>query len=99
MWGGAIGEERAVGKISISTPNPFEWVELVLYTAEIPKKGFNGAIFGVPNQQHIEANFGSREAVVEAVWKRLITLPLFPDLTDAQQDTIVAAIRSYNGGL
>lgn len=34
--------------------------------------------------------------VTESVWKKLITLPLFPDLTDEQQDMIVDTIRSYN---
>jgi len=33
--------------------------------------------------------------VTESVWKRLITLPLFPDLTDEQQDMIVDIISSY----
>ncbi len=33
--------------------------------------------------------------VTESVWKKLITLPLFPDLTDEQQDLIVDTIRSY----
>lgn len=34
--------------------------------------------------------------VTESVWKRLITLPLFPDLTDEQQDMIVETIRTFN---
>jgi len=33
--------------------------------------------------------------VVESIWKRLITLPLFPDLTDDQQDYVVASIKNY----
>ena len=33
--------------------------------------------------------------VTEEVWRRLITLPLFPDLSDEDQLRIVAAIRSY----
>ena len=33
--------------------------------------------------------------VAEGVWKRLITLPLFPDLTDEQQDLVVSSIKSY----
>ena len=33
--------------------------------------------------------------VAETVWKRLITLPLFPDLTDEQQDLVVSSIKSY----
>jgi perosamine synthetase len=36
--------------------------------------------------------------VAETVWKRLITLPLFPDLTDEQQDHIVASIKNYRTG-
>lgn len=35
--------------------------------------------------------------VTEEVWKRLITLPLFPDLTDDHQDHIVASIREFKG--
>ena len=33
--------------------------------------------------------------VTESVWKRLITLPLYPDLTDKQQDMIIGAIKGY----
>jgi len=38
-------------------------------------------------------------SVAESVWKRLITLPLFPDLTDEQQEMIIEAIRSYKPDL
>ncbi len=33
--------------------------------------------------------------VTEKVWKRLVTLPLYPDLTDEQQDHIIQSIRAY----
>ena len=33
--------------------------------------------------------------VAHSVWKQLLTLPLFPDLTDQQQDRIIEAIRSF----
>lgn len=33
--------------------------------------------------------------VAEKVWKRLVTLPLFPDLTEKEQDSIVGAIEGY----
>ncbi len=33
--------------------------------------------------------------VAESVWKKVLTLPLFPDLTDAQLGTVVEAIRDY----
>ncbi|MEO0248227.1 MAG: DegT/DnrJ/EryC1/StrS aminotransferase family protein [candidate division WOR-3 bacterium] len=36
--------------------------------------------------------------VAESVWKRLITLPLFPDLTDEELQSILTAIRRYPGG-
>ena len=33
--------------------------------------------------------------ITESVWKKIITLPLFPDLTEDQQDYIVATIKQY----
>jgi perosamine synthetase len=33
--------------------------------------------------------------VAESVWKKIVTLPLFPDLTDLQIDKIVNAVRSF----
>lgn len=33
--------------------------------------------------------------VAETVWKRLVTLPLFADLTDDEQDSIIGAIEEY----
>jgi perosamine synthetase len=33
--------------------------------------------------------------VAEEVWKRLVTLPLYPDLTESEQDSVVAAIKEY----
>lgn len=33
--------------------------------------------------------------VTEAVWPRLVTLPLFPDLTDAEQAQVIEAVRSF----
>lgn len=33
--------------------------------------------------------------VTESVWRRLTTLPLFPDLTDDQQDMVINAIQNY----
>ena len=33
--------------------------------------------------------------VTERVWSRLVTLPLFPDLTDVEADTVIDAVSSY----
>ena len=33
--------------------------------------------------------------VTERVWKQLLTLPLFPDLTDEQAGTVIGSIREF----
>jgi perosamine synthetase len=33
--------------------------------------------------------------VTEEVWLRVVTLPLFPDLSDADQDRVIAAVRDF----
>ena len=35
--------------------------------------------------------------VTEQVWQRLVTLPLFPDLTDAQVDCVIETVRAFAG--
>ena len=50
----------------------------------------------IPN--HLYAMYKSyyrKLPVTEAVWKRIVTLPLFPDLTADQIDYIVATIRAF----
>lgn len=36
--------------------------------------------------------------VAETVWRRLVTLPLYPDLSDSDQDHIVESIVAYRAG-
>lgn len=36
--------------------------------------------------------------VAEEVWKTMVTLPLFPDLTDAEVDYVVQALRDFDRG-
>lgn len=33
--------------------------------------------------------------VTETIWPRLVTLPLFPDLTESEQDRVIDAVRSF----
>jgi dTDP-4-amino-4,6-dideoxygalactose transaminase len=33
--------------------------------------------------------------VTEEVWQRVLTLPLFPDLSEADQDRVIAALRDF----
>ncbi len=51
----------------------------------------------IPNHLYpIYAPFATQPLpVTESVWRRIVTLPLFPDLTDEQQDAVVTALRSY----
>jgi len=41
--------------------------------------------------------FGERQPlpVTDAAWRELVTLPLFPDMTEAQQDRVIAAVRGF----
>ena len=36
--------------------------------------------------------------VTERVWRTLVTLPLFPDMTQAEQEQVIAAVRSFRPG-
>ena len=63
----------------------------------LKEKGISTGVHYIPNhfyrmyQPYVKGSL----PVVEAVWRRLITLPLFPDLTDEQQNMIVEEIRNY----
>ena len=37
--------------------------------------------------------------VVEEVWRHIVTLPLFPDLTDQEQDQVIDALLAYSPSL
>ena len=41
--------------------------------------------------------FGPRQPlpVTDRVWKTLVTLPLYPDMTQAEQEQVIAAVRSF----
>ena len=49
-----------------------------------------------PNH-HYDMYEGARgeTVVADKVWKRILTLPLFPDLTFAQQDRIIEVIKRF----
>ena len=36
--------------------------------------------------------------VTERVWQTMVTLPLFPDLTDGEQEQVIAAVKSFEPG-
>lgn len=44
-------------------------------------------------------NLRTQTPVADAVWKTLLTLPLYPDMTDADVARVIAAIREFGDGL
>ena len=63
----------------------------------LKERGISTGMHYIPNHLYgmYRPYVKSALPVAEAVWKRLVTLPLFPDLTDCEQDSVVAAIREY----
>jgi perosamine synthetase len=60
-------------------------------------KNISTGMHYIPNHlyQLYKPYLNSPLPVTDSVWKRLITLPLFPDLTDDEQEVIVNTIRNF----
>lgn len=78
----------------IKVDNPTDRDPLMSYLKE---RGISTGMHYIPNHLYemYRPYVSEPLPVAESVWRRLITLPLFPDLTDDEQDMIVDAIRSY----
>jgi perosamine synthetase len=60
------------------------------------EKGISTGVHYIPNHLYdIYKDFRVSLPVAEKIWKKLITLPLFPDLTAKDQDKVINAIRSF----
>ena len=67
--------------------------KLITYLAE---KGISAGVHYVPNHLYkIYQPYYRRLPVVESIWKRLVTLPLFPDLKDEEVDYIIEKIWKF----
>ena len=42
--------------------------------------------------------YTTRLPVAEDVWQRILSIPLYPDLTESQQDRVIAAVRAFAQG-
>ena len=52
-----------------------------------------------PNHLYkIFRSYTTRLPVAEAVWQRILSIPLYPKLADEQQDRVIAAVRAYAEG-
>ncbi len=59
-------------------------------------RGISSGVHYIPNNFYdIYKPYGRETPVAWDVWQRLLTLPLYPDLQDAEQDHVVAAIREF----
>jgi perosamine synthetase len=66
--------------------------------AFLKEKGISTSVHYYPNHLYeIYKPYRRHLPVTESVWKRVLTLPLFPDLTEQQQDYIISSIREFFG--
>ena len=67
--------------------------ELILYLAE---KGISAGVHYIPNHLYrMYKPYYRKLPVTETVWKKLVTLPLFPDLTEEQIEQVIQAVRGF----
>ncbi len=59
-------------------------------------KGISTGVHYIPNNHYeMYRKFRGATPVCDAVWKRLLTLPLFPDLSDEEADRVAAAVVAH----
>jgi perosamine synthetase len=62
----------------------------------LQKKGISTGVHYIPNNHYqMYKNCRGQTPVCEEVWTKLLTLPLFPDLTDYEVDMIVEKVRGF----
>ncbi|MFH1486144.1 MAG: DegT/DnrJ/EryC1/StrS family aminotransferase, partial [Chloroflexota bacterium] len=70
------------------------------FTAFLQQKGIATSMHYIPN--HLYAMYEPYRVslpVTESVWKRIVTMPLFPDLTNEQVDYIIECVRQFGSRL
>lgn len=59
-------------------------------------KGISTGVHYIPNYHYkMYREYRADCPVAEKVWKRLLTLPLYPDLSDVDSDSIIKAIKEF----
>ena len=62
----------------------------------LQKKGISTGVHYIPNNHYkMYKNCRGQTPVCEEVWKKLLTLPLFPDLKDSEVDMIIETVRRF----
>lgn len=66
------------------------------FTAYLQEKGVATSVHYIPNHLYsMYKPYYTPLPVTERIWKHIVTLPLFPDLTDDQVDYIIEAVRAF----
>ena len=64
--------------------------------AYLQEKGISTGVHYIPNHHYrMYKNYKADCPVVEKVWKKLLTLPLYPDLSLKEQDMVVTSIKEF----
>jgi perosamine synthetase len=62
----------------------------------LQEKGISTGVHYIPNNHYdMYQAFRGETPVADAVWKKLLTLPLFPDLKDEEVDLIIHEIKEF----
>jgi perosamine synthetase len=66
------------------------------FMKHLSERGVSTGMHYIPNHLYeIYKPYATPLPVTERVWSRLVTLPLFPDLTDAEIQTVIDAVTSF----
>ncbi len=62
----------------------------------LAQKNISTGVHYIPNNHYeMYKKFGQPTPVAEEVWTKLLTLPLYPDMTDAEQETVISSIKEF----
>lgn len=66
--------------------------------AFLSENGVSSSVHYYPNHLYkMYSGFYTRLPVTETVWKKLLTLPLYPDLTDSQLRKVIGTVKKFYG--
>lgn len=66
--------------------------------AYLHDRGISTGVHYIPNNHYrMYKGFGRPTPVADKVWKKLLTLPLYPDMTEEEFGKIVESIRAFKG--
>ena len=62
-------------------------------------RGISTGVHYIPNNHYlIYQKYGEKTPAAEAVWTKLLTLPLYPDLAEDEQDSVINGLKDFFKG-